>query len=606
MKIFKKLYNLLTIVDQYQFKLLLIAVLFMSLIDMIGIASIMPFIALLTNPQLIDTNIYLNNFFQITKKFGITNSHQFLIFTGFFAFLMLILSLLVKMIASYLQFRFINNCEFNISKKLMESYLHQPYSWFLNRNSADLGKNVLSEIAIIIEQGINPLIVLITYSCVSIALLTLLIIINPIIAFTAILTIIIGYGIVFKFVKNTLTKHGKERLRHNRNRFIAITEAFGATKAIKIGNLENFFIQRFAIPGKIYAKNQASIQIISTLPRFCLEAIAFGGMIVLILILMSVDGDFSKVIAIISVYAFAGYRLMPALQQIYWSISQLRFSKPALEKLDDEIKSLKIRHLSKQNLNSLSLTKNIILKSVYYTYPSSFNPVLKNINIKISANSIVGIAGSTGSGKTTLIDIILGLLESQEGQLIIDDTIINDFNRKEWQNLIGYVPQNIYLSDDTISSNIAYGVHQENIDKEAVISAAKIANIHDFIKNDLADGYDTKVGDRGARLSGGQVQRIGVARALYHKPKVLIFDEATSALDSKTEETIMKEIFNLHGKFTIILVAHRLNTLLKCNQLYFIDDNKIAIHGTFDYLKNHNIKFREMFKLTDKDSSNKG
>ena len=597
MNIFKKLYNLLTTADQKNLVSLLAVVLIMALLDMIGVASIMPFIAVLTNPQLIDTNIFLAKIYQLTEHLGVTNNSQFLTLLGIFAFLMLIISLSVKMVASYLQFHFLNTCEFNIGKRLMERYLNQPYDWFLNRNSSDLGKNILSEVATVVDQGIQPLINLFVYGSVSIALLILLVLIDPNIALVAALMLGIAYGIIFKFVKGVLLKIGEERVRCNKERFIAVNEAFGAAKALKVGGLEEFFIQRFSKPAKIYAKNQASVQVISALPRYFLEAVAFGGMILLILFLMNLNGDFSKIISIISVYAFAGYRLMPALQQIYWSFSQLRFSGPALEKLDEELINLQINGLSKNHLNSMLLKQSIILDNIHYTYPNTLQPVLKKINLTIPVNSIIGLAGATGSGKTTLVDIILGLLEAQEGKLIVDNKIIKADNRREWQNTIGYVPQSIYLSDDSITANIAFGVEPKNVDKDAVELAAKIANIHNFINIDLPNGYKTIVGDRGARLSGGQIQRIGIARALYHRPKVLILDEATSALDGLTEDKIIKEVLNLKDKITIILIAHRLNTLQSCKEIYFFENGKVKTQGTFDYILEHNENFKEMVRL---------
>ena len=597
MRNFKKLFKLLSAKDKKKLFVLLLFVLLMAFLDMLGVASIMPFIAVLTNPEMVNTNIYLSKLFLFSKNFGIKTNEEFLVFLGMIVFCMLIFSLSIKTITTYFQYRFLNSCEFNIGRRLFEKYLNQPYIWFLSRNSSDLGKNILSEVTTIVDQSIQPLIILCVYGSVSISLITLLIIIDPQIAILASLVLIATYSLIFKSIKGILRKIGDERLRFNKDRFLAVSEAFGAAKEVKLGKLEEFFIKRFSNPAEIFSKHQGSVQIISTLPRYLIEAISFGGVILLVLFLMGQSGDFSKTLSIISVYVFAGYRLMPALQQIYWAFSQLRFSQPALEKFEQELFSSQNDTSKFENIENIELSKNIFLKDVNYTYPNTDEPVLKNVNMEIAANSIVGIVGETGSGKTTMVDVILGLLEVEKGEIKIDGKNLDYKNIHLWQKIIGYVPQKIYLSDESIYANIAFGVEQKNIDKNAVENAAKISKIHDFISGELSNGYETVVGERGSRLSGGQVQRIGIARALYNKPKVLILDEATSALDTLTEDEIMKQILNLNDKITIILIAHRLNTLRKCREIYFFEKGKLNNKGSFEYLMKNEQKFNRMIKL---------
>jgi len=601
MRNFKKLFKLLSVKDKKKLFVLLIFVLLMAFLDMVGVASIMPFIAVLTNPEMVNTNIYLSKLFVFSENFGIKTNEEFLVFLGIIVFCMLIFSLSIKTITTYFQYRFLNSCEFNIGRRLFEKYLNQPYVWFLSRNSSDLGKNILSEVTTIVDQSIQPLIILCVYGSISISLITLLIIIDPQIAILASLVLIATYSLIFKSIKGILRKIGDERLRFNKDRFLAVSEAFGAAKEVKLGKLEEFFIKRFSNPAEIFSKHQGSVQIISTLPRYLIEAISFGGIILLVLFLMGQSGDFSKALSIISVYVFAGYRLMPALQQIYWAFSQLRFSQPALEKFEKELFSSQNNPSKFENIEKIELNKNIFLKNVNYTYPNTDEPVLKDVNMEIAANSIIGIAGETGSGKTTLVDVILGLLETERGEIKIDGKNLDFKNIHQWQKIIGYVPQKIYLSDESIYANIAFGVEQKNIDKNAVENAAKISKIHDFISGELSNGYETIVGERGSRLSGGQVQRMGIARALYRNPKVLILDEATSALDALTEDEIMKKILNLNNKITIILIAHRLNTLRKCSEIYFFEKGQLSSKGSFDNLLINDKKFGKMVKLNNQD-----
>jgi ABC-type multidrug transport system fused ATPase/permease subunit len=601
MNILKKLYVFLTPDDRKRAVILVGIIFIMALLDMIGVASIMPFIAVLTNSQLIETNNYLSTFYRASGYLGVTNNSQFLIFLGGLVFVMLILSLSFKAITNYLQFRFINVCEFNISKKFMEGYLNQPYSWFLNRHSADLGKGILSDVSALIDQSIQPLIILFVYGSVSISLLVLIFLIDPFIAIIVLFVLGITYGTIFKLIKGFLSRIGAERFHSNQDRFIAVSEAFGAFKEVKIGGHEEFFIKKFSKPAETYAKNQASAQVISTLPRFLIEAIAFGGMILLILFLMSFKKDLSSVLSIISVYVFAGYRLMPALQQVYWSLSQLRFSKLVLDTLNEEILGLQYNQTKQSGLAPVTLKQAIVLNNIQYTYPNTTQPVLKNMSLNIPAHSIVGLTGVTGSGKTTTVDLILGLLEAEEGTLAVDGKIINANNRRHWQQIIGYVPQRIYLTDQSIAANIAFGVKPNDIKQNAVELAAKIANLHNFIINDLPKGYDTTVGERGVRLSGGQIQRIGIARALYQNPQVLVLDEATNALDGLTEQAVMEAIYNIGYKITIILIAHRLNTMKKCDRIYFLEKGQVKAQGTYKYLAEKNETFREMVNSIEKD-----
>jgi len=593
MEIFKKLLFLLTSKERKQASLLLVMIIIMAFLEMIGVASIMPFIAVLTNPSLVETNVILNYMFQISNSFGVGNQSEFLFFLGALVFVLLITSLLFKSFTIYAQLRFVYMREYSISKRLVECYLNQPYAWFLNRNSADLGKSILSEVATVVGSGMGSIMELISKSMVAVAILCLL-------TFTDLkLTIIVGftfsifYGLIYMFSRSYLSRIGIQRLKTNQLRFTAVNEAFGAAKEVKVGRLEKIYTKLFSDPAKIYARCQSSSKILSQLPRFAIEGVAFGGMVLVILYLMLQKGTFVNALPIVAVYAFGGYRLMPALQQIYSSINQLRFIGPAIDDLYNDFSNLKPIKL---NDNSLlpPLNKSIKLKNIYYDYPNASRKALKNINLEIIARTTIGLVGATGSGKTTAADIILGLIEPKEGYLEVDGQIINKNNIVAWQSSIGYVPQHIYLSDNTIAANIAFGQNKEDINYEAVEKVSKIANLHEFVVNDLPKKYQTNVGERGIRLSGGQRQRIGIARALYHNPQVLILDEATSALDNLTEKAVMDAVNNLGKNITIILIAHRLSTVKNCDTIYILESGEIKNKGTFEEL----TKTNKYFQLT--------
>ncbi len=592
MKNFNKLILLLTPYERKKAGLLMIMMFVMALLDMIGVASILPFMAVLTNPEIIESNVILDKMYKASTTFGVENNQDFLFALGILVFIILVFSLTFKAITTYVQIRFVLMREYSVSKRLMRGYLSQTYSWFLNRNSADLGKTILSEVSQVIGGGLKPFMDLIAQSMIAIALIILLIATNPKLAFIVGVSLGGAYGLIFYFTRLYLNRIGKERLKSNFLRFKIINEAFGASKEVKVGGFEENYVKKFSISARNTARTQASAGAINQIPRFFLEAIAFGGIILLILYMMSRLGNFNNSLPIISLYVFAGYRLMPAVQHIYLSFSKLTFVGPSLDKLYNDLENLKLRN---ENLDQdiLAFNKSICLKNINYNYPESSREALKNINLNIPAKSTVGLVGTTGSGKTTTVDIILGLLEAQEGTLEVDGRIITKQNSRSWQRSIGYVPQHIYLSDDTVAANIAFGNEPQHFNLNSIEKASKIANLHEFVINELPKKYQTIIGERGVRLSGGQRQRIGIARALYNNPQILILDEATSALDNQTEKAVMDAVNNLRKDITIILIAHRLSTVKKCDKIFILDKGEVKNEGKFEEL----IKVNENFRM---------
>ena len=591
MATFKKFLDLLTAREKKRAACVFVLMLITALFDVLGVASIMPFMAILADPQLIESNLAMTYVFNFL---GYQNRQDFLLASGLCVFLLLITSLCFKALSVYSQTRFALMREYSISKQLVECYLQQPYAWFLNRHSADLGKTILSEVGNLVHGGLLPLLTLIAQCIVAVCLMGLLLLVDPWLAISVGVVLGGAYLVVFKFMSGLLQRLGAGRVSANQQRYAAVSEAFGAVKEIKLKGIENVYAQRFTKPARLYAKAQTTAHVIGQLPRFMLEGIAFGGMLVVILYLMSQSGDFAKALPVIALYAFAGYRLLPALQQIYLTLTQLRFAGPALDILHKDLISLgRDKFLTAAN-GPFEIKVGITLSRIEYCYPNSLGSVLKGISMHIPVNTTVGLVGATGGGKTTTIDIILGLLEPLKGRLIVDGVVITEVNRTLWQKNIGYVPQQIYLSDDTVAANIAFGLEAKDIDMQAVERAARIANLHEFIINDLDAGYQSTVGERGVRLSGGQRQRIGIARALYHSPRVLILDEATSALDNLTEQAVMDAVHNLSHEITIILIAHRLSTVRECDQIFLLEKGEIAAQGTFDELVSSSDHFRAM------------
>jgi ABC-type multidrug transport system fused ATPase/permease subunit len=369
-------------------------------------------------------------------------------------------------------------------------------------------------------------------------------------------------------------------------------------KDVKILGVERPFLERFAGPTRRMAVVQAKGAVISEAPRYLLEAMALGAMLVLILyLLFSGTGTLVDILPTLGIFAFAGMRVFPALQTIYRELGKLRVSKPAVDELFADMMETRARALdwpAEAEGPRLALGDRLELDAVAYAYPAANRTALAGLDLTVPARSTLGIVGGTGAGKTTLVDLILGLLWPDAGAIRVDGVAVTKVNLRAWQDNIGYVPQQISLIDDSVAANIAFGVPKERVDMAAVERAARIAELHGFVTTELPQGYATRVGDRGVRLSGGQRQRIGIARALYRDPDVLILDEATSALDNLTEKAVMDAVHNLGRAKTIIMIAHRLSTVQGCDAIIMMEQGRIVARGTYEELLGTNLKFRAM------------
>ncbi|WP_319559821.1 ABC transporter ATP-binding protein [Marispirochaeta sp.] len=550
---------------------------FMSMIQIIGVGSIMPFIAVAANPQTIHNNEYLSwayNFFRFSSE------TTFLIVLGVGVLVFMLLTNVSKALYSYIKVRFTNMRRHSLALKLMRGYLSQRYPYFLQRNSYDLIRTITGEVAQMIQGNLIQFVELISM-VIQVAMLTLfLFIVNP--AGTAIMfgAIVLIYGLIYLGVRKLVKNIGYERYEMSMALARIVSEAFWGIKEVKILGVEKVFLDEFTPPSRKLAWNASKNEVISDVPKFTLEAIAFSSIMIFVLITMVRSGDFSEIAATVSLYAYAGYRLIPAVQGLFKALTKLRYGVGTADKLLKEFAEVEEGEtLPSGTIEVLPFNRKITLDGIGFTYPEADRPVLNEISIDIARNDLVGFAGKTGSGKTTLVDIILGLHRPNEGRLLIDGTELNEENLRNWQKNLGYVPQTIYLSNDSIASNIAFGIRREDIDMDAVQRAAHMAQLDDFIEQELPRKYETEIGERGVRLSGGQRQRVGIARALYRNPGVLILDEATSALDVHTEEAVMKAIDALMGTKTIIMIAHRLSTLEKCHTIYLLDHGKIIDSG---------------------------
>ncbi|WP_424930064.1 ABC transporter ATP-binding protein [Amaricoccus tamworthensis] len=595
LQIYKMLIALFTSSERRIFFLLMGLIVFSALMETVGVASILPFLAILSDPSAIDTNPYLSMAY---TTLGFENHQSFLLTIGICVFTVVVLNLGVKILTLYAMARFSFMRCAALSTRLLSGYLHQPYTWFLNRNSADLGKSLLSEIDRMAQTVMLPAMRLLANLVVVVFLIGLVVVVNPTVAMAAAGLIMGSYVLIFVGLRKYISRRGKERLIANGERFQIAQEALGGAKEVKLMGLEEPYIMRFRKPAYRMAGAIASDVVLGESPRYILEGIAFGGMLLLIIfMLISGDGGLQQLLPLLGVYAFAGLRLFPALQQVFRQASGLRFNRPTLESLYKDYiegrQNLDERHAGPPP-PALPLRQELELRDVHYAYPQADRAALNGMSMLIKANTTVGIVGGTGAGKTTAVDLILGLLSPQSGEFSVDGVPVTKENRRSWQRSIGYVPQQIFLTDESVRGNIAFGVPADQIDEEAMLKAAKIAELHDFVMESMPQGYDTMVGERGVRLSGGQRQRIGIARALYHDPDVLILDEATSALDNLTERAVMDAVHNLGQAKTIIMIAHRLTTVRDCNVILMLQNGQVIGSGTYDELIERNEEFRAL------------
>ena len=591
----RKMLRLLDGRERRNFIIVMMLALLASLVEMVGVAAILPFLAVLADPATIETSPFLSTLY---TWLGFSTTSGFLAFLGFGVLGFVTLSLVVRLASIFAISRFSNRRAFSISSQLVENYLRQPYTWFLQRNSSDLGNIVLIEVDRAVVGALIPAMRLLAHAAVVVALLVLLLMIEPMIALLAGALFGGSYVIIFLLARRTLSGIGDVILRANHERFKIVGEALRGIKDVRIRGSEETFLHQFRIPARRLANARSVGMVIAEVPRYILETLAIGGTVVLILTLLR--GDTTTLLTILptlGVFAFAGLRMFPALQGIYREFSQLKVHVPVVDAVYADMMETRMNAMDWPKVPKgpgLRLADKLDMEKVSYAYPAAERPSLVDLDLTIEARTTIGIVGGTGAGKTTLVDLMLGLLRPQGGVIKVDGVALTAENLRAWQRNIGYVPQQIFLIDDTVAANIAFGTPVEMIDMMAVQRAAKVAELHDFVVNNLPEGYLTKVGESGVRLSGGQRQRIGIARALYRDPEVLILDEATSALDNLTERAVMDAVHNLGHAKTIVMIAHRLSTVHACDEIIMMEDGKIVARGSYDELLGTSQKFRAM------------
>ncbi|GHT71171.1 ABC transporter ATP-binding protein [Spirochaetia bacterium] len=608
MSAFLKLISLFSKKKRRQLVPITIVIIISALLEMAGIGSMAPFMAVISDTSIIKKQKYLSYLYDLLK---FEDTGSFLIFIGVAFFIIVCVSTILKMIVSNIVYRYTANGKYELESKLFKMYLSQPYQYFLDRNTGELSKKILNEIDLIIAGVLGPAMDFFVSFFLILATFVLLIIINPLVSIIA--CILFGglYAVLFGIVRPRLISYGNSLDESNFLRFKSVAEAFGGIKDIKILGKESYYWDMYKGGAKLYTTSQSKNQILSSVPSRTMQPLAVGFGIVLVLILLRINRSLDQILPLLAVYAFAIMRMMPLIQGVFHEVANIRYYGRLVDILYEEMTSLSQScgdsGIQPMGTDRVPFSGRIDLKNLQFSYHASNTPAIKNINLSIIKNNTIGLVGTTGCGKTTLVDVIMGLLIPSGGEILADDipVITSDIkyeNRpllNSWQRNFGYVSQQIFLCDDTIAANIALGIPEKDRNVELIEYAAQTANLHNFITRDLPEGYNTTVGERGIRLSGGQRQRIGIARALYHDPPILVMDEATSALDSITEDAVMDAIHNLKHSKTIIIIAHRLSTVRECDKICLMEDGNIIDMGTYDYLIENNAKFKNMAKIVE-------
>ena len=589
MKALKNIYKVFSNSDKKNIGYLFIGVLITGLFEVAGIASIAPFMAVVTTPDLIHSNQYLS---LIYNYFDFNSDAEFLIVFGVGVVLLLVITNIFSAFMVWRLTLFVYLLSHRLSVKLLENYLNKPYQFFLANNTIELGKNVLFEISRGVNSAVLPALLILSKAIIIILIVGLLLMINPQLVFIATAALGGAYVLIYMSLSSQLLKEGELAVTSTSAKYKYVTEAFSAIKELKLYDKKDDFVSQYFIESQIHAKCNTNSSMISQIPKYFVETVAFGGIIFLIIFLISKGQRFSEVIPMVSVFALAAYRLIPALQQSYSHISKIKYNSPILEILARDLNDTNVRNIAKNTVQTLP-NKDINIINLSYSYQNSNKLILKKISLTIKKNTTVGIVGLTGSGKTTLINLIMGLITPISGSISVGKTVLDDTSMASWQKNIGFVPQDIFLMDDTIKNNIIFTNALTDINIDEVIHAAKLAGISSFIES-LPQGYDTKVGERGVRLSGGQVQRIGIARALYRKPSVIVFDEATNALDGITEKILIETIHKISHQKTIIMIAHRLTSVKRCDSIHLIENGIISESGSYEQLISKESSFKKM------------
>ena len=585
LQLLHKLLDLLNKREKINLSFVIILQIFVGFFEIAGIASIVPIISIMSDPSMMDTHYIIKIYANFLDSLGIKDVEWKLITLGATSFLILTISAFFRSYGIYITTKFVEMRRHTISSKLLNGFLSKNYDFFALKQSSDLTKTILSEVDRIVAQLIRPIIIMVSYIFLVLSVLSFLVIITPVIS----IIIISGFGFVYAVIYSSVRKKvnflGHQTVNANKLRFSVTMEAFQNIKFIKFENLENFYSRKYMKASHLFSSSVALQFTISQIPKYVVELIAFGGIIlasILHIISTSQTNDSltSNFFPILATYALSAYKLQPAIQAIFNGIVSIRYGEAALNNLFESIDEIQGDDVTQPNspnngaqLLDLSFDNELRCEDLEFHYSGHQERVIRNLNLTVKYGTTVGIIGNTGSGKSTLVNLLLGLLRPSQGRLSVDGRRIDCHSEQQWRKIVGYVPQEVNLIDATIIENIAFGIHPSSIDHDHALHCARLAQIEEHL---LVAEREIFVGEGGCRLSGGQKQRVGIARALYKKPRILILDEATSSLDPKTEQILLTQLSAHATNLTTIMITHRYSNLNYCDHVFEMVDGKLG------------------------------
>jgi ATP-binding cassette, subfamily B, bacterial PglK len=591
--ILRKIKYILPKGDSAKIIILFILMIIAAGLEVAGIGMIPAFVAVVASPERVfgyEPVVPLLSFLNITS-----NDELLIWGSGALVAIFIIKSCYVTAF-NYLEARYIYNRRYKISDRLMRSYMHAPYIFHLQRNTAELLRNITQEVAIVVKIVLTDILILTKEGIMIISIVLFLFYFEPLITLIIISMAGIGVGSFLFLTQKKVKAYGLQEQGHRKNMIKAINQGLGGIKDARVLNREEEFTKKFSIEAYKSSRLLTYIKFIQQIPKPVVETTAVVGMMGIAALMVWQGRSMSTIIPVLTLFAMATVRLMPSIQQISKLYTNLRYNLVAVDPIFEDLKELEdseseLLEDRKKDVR-MDLDVSIDASEIYFRYPGSDEFALDGLSFTIPKGKAVAFVGSSGAGKTTVVDMLLGLLKPEKGMISVDGKDVFK-NLSAWQRSIGYIPQSIYLADETLRNNIAFGVPEKEVDDEKVLQALKLAQLGNLLKT-LPLGLDTILGENGTRLSGGQRQRVGIARALYHDPEVLVMDEATSALDNITEKEITNAIEALKGERTIIIIAHRLTTVMNCNKLFLMEEGKIVEEGTYSELIDSSIQFREM------------
>jgi len=586
----KKLLSLFEDETKNRFWSILVMMLVVSFLETLSISAIPAFLLVVSDPEKLLKIPFVGSSFKNISKI---NKQDILVFGSIGLISIYVIKNLFISWYFYLRVKFVFKQQSGLEIRMFKSYMAAPYSFHLRSNSAQLLRNTTGEVGIITKNLMIPYIQFLMDSITVLSILVLLFIAEPVVTLFSFFVLGLGSFLFLRITNSKVKRLGKDSQKLRTKKIKAVSQGIGAFKEARVMNREEYFINELANISKKHAANDRYMQFVNTLPKPFIETISVAGMLLVAIILNYQGRNLQSIIATLTLFAAAAMRIMPSIREMVKAYSSFKYNYHSIEPVYQDLKQLEKFYINKVvPIKRLPLQNVIEIHNLSFSYEKSKTKALSNVSFSIPQGSAVALVGASGAGKSTLADLILGILEPTGGGILADGFNIKN-SLPEWQINVGYIPQVIYLSDDSLKRNIALGMRDDEIEKDKLQRALEDAQLSEFVRS-LPEGIETVVGERGTRLSGGQRQRIGIARALYHEPAVIVMDEATSALDNLTEKYIIEQLERLKGKITIIMIAHRLSTVKNCDKLFLLKEGRIVGEGTYNELVSSNEEFRKM------------